>query len=455
MRRGRDEMNLAEFPLTGLTSRREKGKDTLVFEDSTPDKQAGRTVKRRLTVSASTEYGLPRALDDEVILGLVQLSKAGSFSGRKISFVPAELFRLLGWREEGRSYARLETSLKRWLGVTLYYDNAWRDNARKIWIDEHFHLLENVVVRRRRKGTGTEEVGEKRKLWSVTWNEVVFQSFEAGYLKKLDMELYRTLRLAASKRMYRFLDKRLHYRRRKAFDLRTFACEHIGFGRRDDNAQLKRRLNPATDELEKVGFLEPISEEDRYQKICRGKWEVVFERKRREKSNRSVGSLEAALTQRGVWESVALRLVRDHPASMIRAAIGEFDGLTKSGKALGLGNPPGLLVAWIRERGEMEVRKSEIQTLPAKNEQPRTRRRQETDRESAAEASALSVKKYLEGVSPKDLELLRTEAFDQAEPLLVKGYRRNLARGSEQLSREYCCMIIEAHVRRILGLRSS
>lgn len=33
MDNGRDEMNLAEFPLTGLANRSPKGKDTLVFED--------------------------------------------------------------------------------------------------------------------------------------------------------------------------------------------------------------------------------------------------------------------------------------------------------------------------------------------------------------------------------------------------------------------------------------
>lgn len=132
MDNGRDEMNLAEFPLAGLANRSPEGKDTLVFEDCTWDKQQRANVRKRLTVAASAEFGLPTAMDDETILGLVQLAKAGQFTDRKVTFIPAELFRLLGWREEGRSYSRLETSLKRWLGVTLYYDQAWWDKERKL-----------------------------------------------------------------------------------------------------------------------------------------------------------------------------------------------------------------------------------------------------------------------------------------------------------------------------------
>lgn len=140
-------------------------------------------MRKRLTVAASAEFGLPTASDDETILGLVQLAKAGQFTHRRVTFIPAELFRLLGWREEGKSYSRLETSLKRWLGVTLYYDQAWWDKERNAWVNEHFHLLDNVTVQRRtRKGAS-----QQRRPWSVTWNEVMFRSCQAGYLKRLDM----------------------------------------------------------------------------------------------------------------------------------------------------------------------------------------------------------------------------------------------------------------------------
>jgi len=74
---------------------------------------------------ASDKYGLPTAMDDEVILGLIQLTGKAEFSKRKVLFTRYELLRLLNWTDDTRNYNRLEQSLNRWLGVTLYYDKAW------------------------------------------------------------------------------------------------------------------------------------------------------------------------------------------------------------------------------------------------------------------------------------------------------------------------------------------
>ena len=49
--------------------------------------------------------------------------------------------------------------------------------------------------------------------------------------------------------MYRFLDKRFYHKSRWEFDLTEFACEHIGVSRNYDTGQLKRRLQPAIEEL--------------------------------------------------------------------------------------------------------------------------------------------------------------------------------------------------------------
>ena len=62
MDNGRDEMNLAEFPLAGLANRSPKGKDTLVFEDCTWDKQQRAKVRKRLTVTASSRIWIADGL---------------------------------------------------------------------------------------------------------------------------------------------------------------------------------------------------------------------------------------------------------------------------------------------------------------------------------------------------------------------------------------------------------
>ena len=99
---------------------------------------------------------------------------------------------------------------------------------------------------------------------------MIFQSFQSGNLKQLDLEFYLKLRLPTTKRMFRFLDKRFYRRVRLDFDLRTLACEHIGMSRSYAPTELKRRLKPALEELEQLGFLEPLDPEERYSYVKPG-----------------------------------------------------------------------------------------------------------------------------------------------------------------------------------------
>src|SRR3954463_10564123 len=72
---GRDELSLAEFPITLLSDRVPKGCKTLVFEIEPRDRQSGHPVSRKVTITGGDAFGLPTALDDEVLVGLVQLTK--------------------------------------------------------------------------------------------------------------------------------------------------------------------------------------------------------------------------------------------------------------------------------------------------------------------------------------------------------------------------------------------
>ena len=95
-----------------MASRPDKNLKTFHFEDRIWDKGRECWVPRRLTISASDEYGLPTALDDELVLGLIQLAREEESACRKVFFSRYRLLKILGWRTEGKNYARLETSLK-------------------------------------------------------------------------------------------------------------------------------------------------------------------------------------------------------------------------------------------------------------------------------------------------------------------------------------------------------
>ncbi|GAC1471340.1 MAG: hypothetical protein NVSMB9_17360 [Isosphaeraceae bacterium] len=364
----KDELNLAEFPIAALTDRVPDGQTTLVFEDKL-ERGDSTPIVRRLTIMGTHKHGLPTSLDDEVLVGLIQLTKRRSnFSDAKVPFSRYELIELLGWPQSGQSYRRIEEALHRWVGVLLMYENAWWDNAAKSWVDENFHVLDNVTLydrERRRplprsKGTKSDRSGTGKgdktplPLSTFRWNEVIFQSFQSGNLKQLDLEFYLRLGLPTTKRMFRFLDKRFYRRSRLDFDLRTLACEHIGMSRSYAPTELKRRLKPALEELERLGFLEPLSPEERYSYVKRGTWRIILIRGRDAQAvdpptvSPEVPELVEALKSRGITAKTAAELVESHTAVRVQTKIDVFDWLMKNeDKRVGK-NPAGYLVASIR-----------------------------------------------------------------------------------------------------------
>jgi Replication initiator protein A len=367
----KDELNLAEFPIAALTDRIPDGQTTMVFEDRM-ERRDSAPIVRRLTIMGTHKHGLPTSLDDEVLVGLIQLTKRRSnFTDPRVQFSRYELIELLGWPQSGQSYRRIEEALHRWVGVVLMYENAWWDNAAKSWVDEQFHVLDNVTLYDRERWRTSARSGKSGKgdrggskadkpplpLSSFRWNEVIFQSFQSGNLKQLDLEFYLKLRLPTTKRMYRFLDKRFYRRSRLDFDLRTLACEHIGLSRSYAPTELKRRLKPALEELEQLGFLEPLGPEERYSYVKRGCWRIIFIRGRSTAAEpqdptgperQQPNELIEALRTRGVTAKTAHELVETHPSARIRTKLEVFDWLLRNGDRRVGKNPAGYLVVSIR-----------------------------------------------------------------------------------------------------------
>lgn len=429
---GRDELNLAEFPLAAIADRVPDDQKTLVFEDRIYDSGKSEMISRRLTISASDKFGLPTSLDDEVILGLIQLTKQNRFSERRVNFSRYQLIQILGWRHEGRSYERLEKSLKRWLGVTLYYEKAWWDKDEQSWVDENFHILEQVTLYdQERRLKRLRSSNAEPPLSFFVWNEVVFRSFKSGYLKAIDLGVFRELQYAAAKRMYRFLDKRFYHKSCWEFDLTEFACEHIGLSRNYDTGQLKRRLEPAIKELESVGFLEVLPAEKRYAKISRGKWRIVFVKKaslpKEEPSNADSG-LVGRLVAEGVTPSVAAELVLEFPEEQITLQLEVLQRLMKAKDRESIRNPAGYLVKSIRE-GYVPPRNLRSKTTASKQAKV-----QQAEQPTVKDPVEEQIENYLLSLREEELHALEEDGVELADAILVEGYKRSKVAGGPTFS---------------------
>jgi hypothetical protein len=348
-RDGRDENNLAEFPLSLLADRVPKGQKSVEYQDTITDWKTGQVVHRRVCITGSDKFGLPTSKDEDVLLALVQLTKIrNGFTSSEVFFTKHQVIEVLGWQNRGWAYERVEESLHRWKGVSVHYWNAWRDNAKETWKDsEAIGILEYVRISdgRRTKGGRTNHADSGSQ---IVWNKMFFESFRAGYLKKLDFQTYRSLKRPAARRAYRFLDKRFHHSDVWEFDLRVFACEKLGFSRGYDTGQLKERVQPALDELVTVGFMES----PRYEKQAPGVWKIHVRRTFSvDRSVTEVGACDITqvLMARGIGASIAARLAKDYSRDQIEEKVRFFDALICRKDSRALQNPAGFLVSAIRD----------------------------------------------------------------------------------------------------------
>lgn len=119
--------------------------------------------------------------------------------------------------------------------------------------------------------------------------------------------------------MYRYLDKHFHppHRRKISIDLARLAYQHIGVSPGIELDKVRKRyIAPAAEELESVGYLEPMTTDQRFHKICRGQWTVAFVYNTKPptseiidaRSSRITGRLQSLL-RRGISLSLAIQVV--------------------------------------------------------------------------------------------------------------------------------------------------
>lgn len=255
---GKDEMNLVEFPLGPITP---IANNTLEVEHQVWDRCLRREVTRRMVVTGSAAFGLPKPIDDQVLIGMKALSHEAGYASRTVRFSRYHLCRIIGWNADGRAYRRLEASLDRIAGTTLKFRDAWWDKGEQEWKSRTFHLIEEVdlcsrdQLDRRRAATGKAE----QRLCSFVWSEIIWKSFQDGFIKTLDMALFRRIatgrRREVPLRLFRILDKRFHYGDTAKFDLRRLCVGTLGLSPHYSPSQMLRVLQRAANWLADCGYL--------------------------------------------------------------------------------------------------------------------------------------------------------------------------------------------------------
>lgn len=257
LRPGKDEMNLVEYPFAAL--RREDANGTVIkieWENRHP--VSDRSVKALWRVAGDPVWGLPTPSDERVYLVLMELSREAGFADPLISFSCYDLLKRLAWPDNQRHYEMLRDTFERLKSVNIITRNAFWNHKHKSFVNTGFSLIE--IYELLTEKPGRKKLGETTKPNSYfKWNDVMFSSMQAGFLKTVDLDLALSLRSPIAVRLYRYLDK-------KAWDGRAWfeielsvLCErHLAMAPNPFPSKLKERLKTAHDELLARGFLASV-----------------------------------------------------------------------------------------------------------------------------------------------------------------------------------------------------
>jgi hypothetical protein len=450
-----DEMNLAELPLAAISDRFLDGTKTVVFEDTVWDRKLKKRLPRKLVLSGSDRYGLPTAKDDDVLLACVQVSHLGDFADRRVSFSRYELLKLLRWKDSTRNYQRLSVSLRRWKGLSIYSDRAFYDKERDSWVNKDFGVIDNLYIYEREIESGVQAPASS---WFV-WNEVLYGSFQAGYLKSLDWDLYCQLESAVAKRLYRFLDKRFYHSNCVEIELTELATRKIRISQDHNTGQMKRVLLAGIEELEAKWSLKRLPAEERFRKLSRGKWVVVFKRKLRrvKKSDKFVPvdmtGLETELTRRGIGPATAADLVSAGKPDDVRRMTELYDWYNTNGQT----RHPGFLVQSIRNpsaiampagfRTSNQVHAQKEAKLEKKKSAQLAARRREQVATDRHKAETLKFEAFWNSLSDEQQLQFEKLAVEGTDGLKRKNYYRTMG-SDEQMFAQYRHIILCEHFKR-------
>jgi hypothetical protein len=376
---------------------------------------------------------------------------------------------MLGWTYAGSNYDRIEVSLDRWTSVFIKYENAWRDNKTKTWTSpgspEGFHIIDNYKLNDSRNSGDQFDLLQSY----IMWNEVIFESFQSGYLKPLDYDLCMSLKSSTAKRMYRFLDKRFHHKPDWTFDLKELAHEHIGLGRHYEGpAHLKRNLHPAIKELEAIGFLEPLSASERFAKDGKD-WKIRLIQASPiltapppsappAAEPEPPPSLVTELARRGMTKATAAELVQRFPAELIEQQLEVFDWLVEKQDKRVAKSPAGYLVESIRTPdggykipkgfiGRAERQRQE-EARQARERQAAEERRRQREEEARDQAEREEADAYWQSLTPEEQRQLEAEALAAGGEEARQTYEtmRHIRAGAgylKMLRNKYICDIMK------------
>lgn len=243
---GKDEMNLAVYPI-GTIGVKDK-RDVLEYYGMITEN--GNRFHQRWVVRGAAGIGLPTEFAERVLISLVTLTARSGFVAPKTTFSIYKVLKMIDLKISNRNYDLVKKALKQLASVTIESEDAWWDHQekRRVTTTQAFHIIDQVWIKT------IEGKGDEKDAAYIIWNDMIWDSFKAGYIKNLDINFYYGLDNPVARRLYRLLDKYLKYQNSWEIDLYTLV-RRLGMREYKYPAHMKNKLKPALTELIEKEYL--------------------------------------------------------------------------------------------------------------------------------------------------------------------------------------------------------
>ena len=273
IRTGKDELNLIEHPFASMWDKEIPGA-VIHHEWDARHPVTGKTLRGSWEVIGHPEMGLPKPSDERVYLVLLELTREANFQNQIIYFTRYDLIKRLGWPDTPKFYQMLSNAFKRLQSVKIQAENAFWEPRAKSFRNVGFSIIDNFDILNEKPGRKSKQSTQAELPMSYfRWNDVMFQSFQSGYMRTLDLELALSLKGDIALRLYRYLDKKAYDgRRRFEIELQALCERHLAMRAARYPSKHKERLKGAHDELIERGILAGVAYEPmkskKAEKVC-------------------------------------------------------------------------------------------------------------------------------------------------------------------------------------------
>lgn len=253
MEQGREEMNLAVYPLSVLNHAKNKNTKTIEF-NNVIETEDGKRIHQQWIVTGSDKYGLPLPADEEVYSILLAINALQDFP-QKQHLTRYGILERLNWSHRASNYKRVEDAIIRIANVSIIAKNCFWDNESKNYVKYvKFGIFDNVSIL-------NENLSKRGKaqaslpLSFVKWNEVILTSARNGYVKTIDLKFRASLDGNLTKRLHQFLDARFYEKHKFIIGAGKLA-EYLGLPEESRTfGRIKAKIEPAMQELVNKGYL--------------------------------------------------------------------------------------------------------------------------------------------------------------------------------------------------------